>query len=102
MAHVAYGSETPFPEGTKYDFEEFCPACNDSIAIKLDPEDKSFYVYCPTCKRRRKLVFCTMCIDSGCFCDWRSKNGCHMKRRTVHWNNINSEVTLKDRKELLI
>lgn len=81
MAHCAVN---PFDD--QYSFEDCCPVCNKTVAIKIDPDDHRFYMPCPKCGH--KLYFCSVCwdeIDKGT-CDWKDGH-CHMGNANIDWRN---------------
>ena len=76
MAHKAYAKNPP----AGYDYGEPCPNCDGYIAIKVDPDDPSYEVFCPVCGE--VLMLCTLCHDDfGDCCDWNPKNGCSRRRK---------------------
>ena len=66
---------------TNYDFEEYCPFCDNAIPVKIDHGDYDHYEFtCPVCGE--KLMLCTLCHDDhGDKCDWTEQTGCGMMNR---------------------
>lgn len=66
-----------------YDFAEFCPVCETFNHVKLDPNDKRYYVHCETCGRL--LMLCTVCngLENG-KCNWTLKDGCRMRNQPLN------------------
>lgn len=76
MAHTVFDPRT-MESGTYYDFEEYCPFCDEGIPVIVDPDIKP-EITCPLCGR--KLLLCMNCPDSN-KCDWREENGCYVSRQ---------------------
>ena len=74
MSHVAYDPRQPLGVNDRYDIEEPCPECGELIAVKVDEEDKRFFVNCPVCGH--KMMLCSLCDTSTC--NWKQGSGCHM------------------------
>ena len=73
---------------TEYDFEEYCPYCDNAIPVVIDQTDYEHYQFkCPVCGH--KLMLCTLCYDdqeeTGAFhnCDWNPSDDtcCKCRRR---------------------
>ena len=75
MAHVTLDTALTCDE--LYDVEEYCPHCDNYIAICVDRSLPHLETVCPVCGN--KLMICSMCDISSC--DWSPTNGCHMEAR---------------------
>lgn len=84
---MAHHTVDPFEES--YDFDDCCPVCHKTVAIKIDPDDHRFYMPCPKCGH--KLLFCSVCWDEidRNLCDWHkdSEHPCHMCDVCTDWRN---------------
>ena len=78
MAHKVF--DTALTTDEKYDVEEYCPWCDNYIAVKFDEECPHLEIVCPVCQH--KLMLCSMCeslSDHG-ICDWNEEKGCCMDK----------------------
>lgn len=76
MAHKLYVNPPRY-----YNFEEFCPRCEEQIAVVIDDRDFKHYTFtCPNCCE--KMMLCTLCHwDYGAdVCDWCESDGCILER----------------------
>ncbi len=67
-----------------YNFEEYCPRCDQYIPVVVDDDEFTGYdQVCPVCGKR--LMLCTLCHDdNGDVCDWTEKHGCRYGRRNLN------------------
>ena len=68
----------------KYNFEEYCPWCDEGIPVVIDDVDFEHYEFkCPVCGH--KLMLCTLCHwdqedgDGTHGCDWDKKSDTCMR-----------------------
>lgn len=79
--HKAY---KPGEAPEHYNFEEYCPHCNNEIPIVIDDAVFRYKMTCPVCGE--KLMLCTLChwdnSDAGLpdRCDWSYEHGCCRER----------------------
>lgn len=57
-----------------YDVEEYCPHCDNMIAVNVDEKLQHLETVCPVCGK--KLMICSSCDRN---CDW-GEAGCCMDR----------------------
>lgn len=63
-----------------YNFEEYCPHCDNCIPVVVDDKDFVHYEFkCPVCGNR--LMLCKLCHDDGGVCNWNEESGCFRMER---------------------
>ena len=82
MAHIVYHPDN-WPK--EYDFEEYCPFCDEMIPAIVDVNENHLEAVCPMCGNR--LMLCTMCnkrIQCG-------DGDCIMTAKNKGWNYYEEE-----------
>lgn len=74
MPHITH--DTALTCNEPYDVEEFCPYCDNYIAITVDRSCPHLETVCPVCQNR--LMICAMCEGD---CDWVEGIGCRMDKQ---------------------
>ena len=80
MSYIVHHPDNMLP-GEHYDFDEFCPYCDEYIPVSFDGEvsQDDLETICPVCGNR--LMLCSAC---GVHCDYADGYGCCMDNNHRH------------------